>query len=122
MDQPGMIAADPARRGQLHTKKIFSLLSPFAPVNLFSRDGFGRPAPRQSAHLHTQAESGAYLRTEFLPSSAVASFYLFKRHRVSPEFIGSRNNCVPMAFNLVPAPSETCWFRGMSVGGSFRRV
>ena len=24
--------------------------------------------------------------------------------------------------NLVPAPSETCWFRGMSVGGSFRRV
>ena len=23
---------------------------------------------------------------------------------------------------LVPAPSETCWFRGMSVGGSFRRV
>ena len=24
--------------------------------------------------------------------------------------------------HLVPAPSETCWFRGMSVGGSFRRV
>ena len=23
---------------------------------------------------------------------------------------------------LHPAPSETCWFRGMSVGGSFRRV
>ena len=23
---------------------------------------------------------------------------------------------------IVPAPSETCWFRGMSVGGSFRRV
>ena len=23
---------------------------------------------------------------------------------------------------LVPAPSETCWFRGMSVGGSFLRV
>ena len=22
----------------------------------------------------------------------------------------------------LPAPSETCWFRGMSVGGSFRRV
>ena len=26
------------------------------------------------------------------------------------------------AAHLVPAPSETCWFRGMSVGGSFRRV
>ena len=36
----------------------------------------------------------------FLRSSAAASIYLFKtaiRHRVSPEFIGSRNS-VPMAF------------------------
>ena len=32
------------------------------PENLVSRDGFGSPDPRQSAHLHTQAESGAYLR------------------------------------------------------------
>ena len=31
------------------------------PENLVSRDGFSRPVPRQSAHLHTQAESGAYL-------------------------------------------------------------
>ena len=30
--------------------------------NLFSRDGFSRPVPRQPTHLHTQAESGAYLR------------------------------------------------------------
>ena len=37
-------------------------LSPFAPDNLVSRDGFGSPVPRQPAHLHTQAESGAYLR------------------------------------------------------------
>ena len=34
-------------------------LSPFAPENLVS---FGSPVPRQPAHLHTQAESGAYLR------------------------------------------------------------
>ena len=27
-----------------------------------SRDGFGSPVPRQPAHLHTQAESGAHLR------------------------------------------------------------
>ena len=26
-----------------------------------SKDGFSRPVPRQPAHLHTQAESGAYL-------------------------------------------------------------
>ena len=32
------------------------------PENLVSRDGFSRPVPRQPAHLHTQAESGAYLR------------------------------------------------------------
>ena len=37
-------------------------LSAFAPENLVSRDGFGCPVPRQPAHLHTQAESGAYLR------------------------------------------------------------
>ena len=36
-------------------------LSPFAPEKLVSRDGFGSPIPRQPAHLHTQAESGAYL-------------------------------------------------------------
>ena len=37
-------------------------LSAPAPENLISRDGFGRPVPRQPVHLHTQAESGAYLR------------------------------------------------------------
>ena len=37
-------------------------LSAFAPENLVSPDGFGSPVPRQPAHLHTQAESGAYLR------------------------------------------------------------
>ena len=37
-------------------------LSPFEPENLVSRDGFGSPVPRQSAHLHTRAESVAYSR------------------------------------------------------------
>ena len=37
-------------------------LSPCVPENLVSRDGFSRPVSRQPAHLHTQAESGAYLR------------------------------------------------------------
>ena len=37
-------------------------LSPCVPENLVSRNRFSRPVPRQPAHLHTQAESGAYLR------------------------------------------------------------
>ena len=37
-------------------------LSAFVPQNLVPRDGFGSPVPRQLTHLHTQAESGAYLR------------------------------------------------------------
>ena len=54
-------------------------LSPFAPENLVSRDGFGSPIPRQPAHLYTQAESGAYaLLAGFIPISAAASIYLFK--------------------------------------------
>ena len=32
------------------------------PENLVSRDGLSRPVPRQPAHFHTQAKSGAYLR------------------------------------------------------------
>ena len=39
-----------------------SSLSPFAPENLVSRDGFGSSVRRQPAHLHSQAESGASLR------------------------------------------------------------
>ena len=62
MDQPGK-AANPAR-GQLNREKNIPL-SPCVPENLVSRDGFSRPVPRQPAHLHTQAESGAYLRDSF---------------------------------------------------------
>ena len=59
MDQPGKVA-NPAR-GQLKRENNIPL-SPCVPENLVSRDGFSRPVPRQPAHLHTQAESGAYLR------------------------------------------------------------
>ena len=59
-DQPDK-ATNPAR-GQLNREMNISL-SPFAPENFLSRDGFGSPVPpRLPAHLHTQAESGAYLR------------------------------------------------------------
>ena len=80
MDQPGKVA-NPAR-GQLN------------------RENFSSPVPRQPAHLHTQAETG------FLPSSAAASIYETAiRHRVSPEFIGSRK-CVPMAFTAESPPAQ----------------
>ena len=59
MDQPGrssilLVVSE--------TGKINISLSAFAPENLVSRDGFGSSVPRQPARLHTQAESGAYLR------------------------------------------------------------
>ena len=59
-DQPGKVA-NPAI-GQLNRENELSL-SPFAPENLVSRDGFGSPVPRQLINLHTthHAESGAYL-------------------------------------------------------------
>ena len=101
MDQPGKVA-NPAR-GQLNRKNNIPL-SPCVPENLVSRDGFSRPVPRQPAHLHTQAESGAYLRD----SSRVPRRRPYEaviRHRVSPEYIGSRN-CVPMAFTTESPPAQ----------------
>ena len=103
MDRPGKVAS-PAR-AQLNRKMNISLPA-FVPENLVSRDGFDSPVPRKPAHLHTQAESGALL-TGSLPSSAAASIYSYKtaiRHRVSPEFIGSRS-CVPMAFTAESPPA-----------------
>ena len=44
------------------TGKINIPLSPYASENFVSRDRFGNPVPRQAAYLHTEAESGAYLR------------------------------------------------------------
>ena len=61
MDQPGKVAN--SARGQLYREnECFPIRVLFAPENLVSRDGSGSPVPRQPAHLHTQAESGAYLR------------------------------------------------------------
>ena len=59
MDQPDKVANPP--HGQLNRENDIPL-STCVPENLVSRDGFSRPVPRQPAHLHTQAESGAYLR------------------------------------------------------------
>ena len=80
-------------------------LFPCVPENLVSRDGFSRPVPRQPAHLSI-LRLNLVLTYGFLPSSAVASIYETAiRHRVSPEFIGSRN-CVPMAFTAESPPAQ----------------
>ena len=67
------------------TGKMNISLSPFAPENLVSRDGFGSIVPRQSAHLHTQAESGAYVRNSSRVPRRRPFIYLFK----PPYAIGS---------------------------------
>ena len=54
------MVANPAR-GQLDRENEYFPV-PFAPENVVSRDGFGSSVPRQPAHLHSQAESGAYVR------------------------------------------------------------
>ena len=59
MGKPGKVAN--LAHGQLKRENGYSL-SAFTPEHLVSRDGFGSPVPRQPAHLHTQAESGAYLQ------------------------------------------------------------
>ena len=57
------------------TGKIIIYLFPFAPENLVSRDGFGRPVPRQPAHSQ-YSDLIWYLLAKFLPISAAASVYL----------------------------------------------
>ena len=69
------------------TGKIDISTSLLAPENLVTRDGFGSPVPRQPAHLHTQAESGAYLRdSSRVPRRVHLFFWTTILHRVSPEF------------------------------------
>ena len=52
-------------------------MSPFAPENLVSRDGFGSPVPRRP-DLHTQAGSGAYLLTYYgIPPDFRGGAHLF---------------------------------------------
>ena len=57
-------------------------LSAFAPENLVSRDGFGSPVPRQPAHLHTQAESGAYFRDSSRVPRRRLSIYLKPQYAI----------------------------------------
>ena len=65
------------------TGKMNISLSPFAPENLVSRDGFGSLLPRRPAHLHTQAEFGAYLLRDSSRVPRRRPFICFNRHTPS---------------------------------------
>ena len=82
MNQPGKVA-NPAR-GQLNRENNIPL-SPCMPENLVLRDGFSRPVPRQPAHLHTQAESGAYLQ-----DSSRVPLHRLQRQKLFTAFTGNR--------------------------------
>ena len=61
MNQPGKVA-NPAR-GQLNRKAcMMFFLFPFAPDNLVSRDGFGRPVPCQAAHSKSSVRLNLVLK------------------------------------------------------------
>ena len=78
---PGKV--DILARGQLNREMNF-LLSPYVPESLVSRDGFfSRPVPRQPAHLHTQAESGANSRGSSCFPRRRPFFYLNHHHTPS---------------------------------------
>ena len=124
MDQSGN-AANPAR-GQLNRKRNISL-SPFVPENLVSRERFGRPVPRQSAHVHPQVESGAYSRDSSRFPRRRLFIYTAKCHRVSPEFYQVtqlRNDAAgagPVVLKVVPAATGVA-FSGITHGPIHVRV
>ena len=100
MDRPGKVASPV--RGQLNRKNAYIFPCPRSCLGIWSRET-GSAVPSRVS-LHTQAESGAYLRD----SSRVPRrrpFITVIRHRVSLEFIGSRK-CVPMAFTAESPPAR----------------
>ena len=109
MDQPGKVA-NPAR-GQLNRKnEYFIFPCPRSRLRTWSRETSSAVVPsRVSLPISIILRVNLVLTCGIPPaSSAAASIYLFKtarRHRVSPEFIGSRN-CVPMAFTAESPPAQ----------------
>ena len=116
MGQPGKVT-NPAR-GQLNRENEY-FLSPFASDNLVSRDRFGSPVPRKPAHLHTQAESGVFLRDCSLVPRRRPFTYL-NRHTLSGQSrvdrvthlrtdgVHCRESAGTGPVNLKVVPNECC--------------
>ena len=94
-------------QGQQNRKSFFAL-SQFAPEILASRNGFGRPFPRQPAHYPHLGSIIylVYLLTGFLPLSATESIDPVNRHWVNPKLIRPRN-CVPKTFTAESPPATS---------------
>ena len=99
------------------TRKIYTSLSAFAPKNLVSRDEFGSLVPRQPAHLHTQAESGAYLRDSsrvprrrpfMKPPYAIGSVPSLSGHALRTDSVHCRESAGTGPVNLKVVPNECC--------------
>ena len=89
--------------GQLNWENGYVSLSPFTAENLVSRDGFGRPVPRQPAH---SPHSGLIwcLLTRLLPISA-ASFMYLCRHPPSGHTAVRHRGIPPSAIGSIPSLS-----------------
>ena len=96
-------------------------LSAFAPEILVSRDGFGSPVPRQPAHLHTQAESGAFLQVSsrvprqrpliyLKPPYCMSSgqFRVYRVTHVRTDVVHCRESAGTGPVNLKVVPIECC--------------
>ena len=78
----------------------------FTPENLVSRHGFGSPVPRQPAHLHTQAESGAYSRDSSRVPRRRPFSYLSRNTPSGQSRVIRSRNCVPMVFTAESPPAQ----------------
>ena len=94
--------------------KINISLSALVLENLVSRDGLGSPVPRQPAHLHTQAESGAYLLRDWVPrrrpfihlTSGQSRVYRVTQLRT--DGVHCRESAGTGPVNLKTVPNECC--------------
>ena len=118
MDQPVKVA-NPAR-GQLNRENNIPL-SPCVLENWVSRDGFSRPVPRQPAHLHTQAEPGAYLRDSsrvprrrpsfMKPPYAIGSVPSLSGHAMRTDGVHCQESAGTGPVNLKVVPNGCCHAR-----------
>ena len=100
MSQPGKAAN--LARGQPNRKKIFPC--PRSRLRIWSRETGSVVQSRVSLLiLHTYAKSGAYSRDSSRFPRRRPYIYTANRHRVSPEFIRSRD-WAPMVFTAVESP------------------
>ena len=104
MNQPGKVA-NPAR-GQLNRGNEYFLCPRSRLENLVTRDGLGSPLPA-SACSFSILKLNVVLTHGISPEFRGGVHFLIStaiRHRVSPEFIGSRNS-VPMGFTAESLPA-----------------